>query len=88
MTITFWGKASKRCLNRGGNWNNGGNAGVFNSNLNNGRENVNTNIGGRSAFRLRALLWRCCAGHVGCALRGAIGAQTKRGLHTIPADAG
>ena len=40
-----------RCLNRGGNWNNGADAGVFNSNLNNPRSNSNTNIGGRSASR-------------------------------------
>ena len=39
-----------RCLIRGGNWNNGGNAGVFNTNLNNPRSNANGNIGGRSAF--------------------------------------
>lgn len=40
-----------RCLIRGGNWNNGANAGVFNSNLNNPRSNSNVNVGGRSAFR-------------------------------------
>lgn len=32
---------------RGGNWNNGANAGVFNLNLNNERTNSNTNIGAR-----------------------------------------
>ena len=32
---------------RGGNWNNGSNAGVFNLNLNNPRSNSNTNIGAR-----------------------------------------
>ena len=82
------GAGQKRCLNRGGNWNNGANAGVFYGNLNNARSNVNTNIGGRSAFRLCSLSWRCCAGHEGRALRGVVGAQTKRGLHTIPAEAG
>lgn len=41
-----------RCLNRGGNWNNGANAGVFNANLNNPRSNANDNIGGRAAFHL------------------------------------
>ncbi len=41
-----------RCLIRGGNWNNGANAGVFNSNLNNARSNANDNIGGRAAFHL------------------------------------
>lgn len=47
----------------GGNWNNGSNAGVFYSNGNNGRSNVNTNIGFRAAFlswpeggRLRAII--------------------------------
>lgn len=63
-----------RCLIRGGNWNNGANAGVFNSNLNNARSNSNANIGGRSAFRPKALnARRCRAGYVGCALRGAVG---------------
>jgi hypothetical protein len=35
---------------RGGNWNNGANAGVFNLNLNNDRSNSNTNIGARPDF--------------------------------------
>ena len=35
---------------RGGNWNNGGNAGVFYANGNNPRSNYNTNIGFRPAF--------------------------------------
>jgi hypothetical protein len=35
---------------RGGNWNNGGNAGVFALNLNNHRSNANNNIGFRSAL--------------------------------------
>ena len=34
----------------GGNWNNTGNAGVFNVNLNNTRANSNSNIGFRSAL--------------------------------------
>lgn len=34
----------------GGNWNNGGNAGVFNVNLNNPRSNSNDNLGFRSAL--------------------------------------
>ena len=37
---------------RGGNWNNGANAGVFYLNGNNSRANVNTNIGFRSALAL------------------------------------
>lgn len=35
---------------RGGNWNNGADAGRFALNLNNGPLNVNTNIGGRCAL--------------------------------------
>jgi len=35
---------------RGGNWNNGVNAGVFALNLNNSRSNANTNIGFRPAL--------------------------------------
>lgn len=37
-------------LSRGGSWGSGGDAGVFYSNLDNPRSNVNTNVGGRSAF--------------------------------------
>lgn len=37
---------------RGGNWNNGSNAGVFYLNGNNSRSNVNTNIGFRAALAL------------------------------------
>ena len=40
----------KRLAYCGGNWNNGGNAGVFYCNGNNPRSNVNANIGFRSAF--------------------------------------
>jgi len=36
-----------RAFLRGGNWNNGGNAGVLNLNLNNAPSNTNTNIGFR-----------------------------------------
>ena len=36
--------------NCGGNWNNGGNAGVFYVNLNNARSNANYNIGFRAAL--------------------------------------
>ena len=39
-----------RSLIRGGNWNNGANAGVFYSNLNNPRSNSNGNVGARVAF--------------------------------------
>ena len=37
---------------RGGNWNNGANAGVFYLNGNNARSNVNVNIGFRPALAL------------------------------------
>ena len=40
---------------RGGNWNNGANAGVFALNLNNLRSNVNTNIGFRPALLQRQI---------------------------------
>lgn len=70
-----------RCLIRGGNWNNGANAGVFNSNLNNARSNSNVNVGGRSAFRPKALNVRHAAPDMWAALYGArSGARTKRGL--------
>jgi len=50
---------------RGGNWNNGANAGAFTLNLNNSPANVNTNIGFRCAqyfsFLARAkYLWIFC----------------------------
>jgi len=44
------GAVSVRLPLRGGNWNNGANAGVFALNLNNPRSNVNTNIGFRAAL--------------------------------------
>lgn len=46
---------------RGGNWNNGTNAGVFYLNGNNSRSNVNTNIGFRSALALFAYVLRATA---------------------------
>lgn len=39
---------------RGGNWNNGSNAGVFYLNGNNSRSNANTNIGFRAALPVEA----------------------------------
>lgn len=45
-------KKRGRCVYRGGNWNNGTNAGVFYLNGNNSRTNSNTNIGFRSALAL------------------------------------
>ena len=41
---------AERCLFRGGNWYNGGSAGVFYSNLGTPRSRVDGDIGGRSAF--------------------------------------
>lgn len=43
----------KRVPIRGGNWNNGAIAGVFNLNLNNDRSNSNANIGARPALGAR-----------------------------------
>ncbi len=48
----------RRLAFRGGNWNNGTNAGVFNVNGNNSRSNVNTNIGFRSALALFVFMLR------------------------------
>ena len=50
-----------RCVYRGGNWNNGVNAGVFYLNGNNSRSNSNTNIGFRSALALLAYVLRVTA---------------------------
>ena len=41
---------AERCLLRGGNWLNGGRAGVFYSNLGDPRSNAGGDIGSRSAF--------------------------------------
>ena len=41
---------AERCLVRGGGWNDGGGAGVFDSNLSNPRSNASGYVGGRSAF--------------------------------------
>ena len=46
---------------RGGNWNNGTNAGVFYLNGNNSRSNSNTNIGFRYALALSAYVLRAKA---------------------------
>ena len=46
---------------RGGNWNNGANAGVFYLNGNNSRSNSNTNIGFRSALALFVYCLRATA---------------------------
>ena len=49
------GSGSLRAFICGGNWNNGGNAGVFYLNGNNSRGNTNTNIGFRSALPQRQI---------------------------------
>ena len=41
---------AERCLIRGGNWGDGGSAGVFNSSLGNPRSSARGYVGGRSAF--------------------------------------
>lgn len=59
-----------RCAIRGGNWNNGANAGVFNVNFNNPRSNVNWNIGGRPALPLAEYVCRALRGPVGAGVKG------------------
>ena len=46
----MWGESRLWLPNRGGNWNNGFKAGVFQLNLNNERSNSNNSIGFRSAL--------------------------------------
>lgn len=46
----MWGDGCQRLPIRGGNWNNGGGAGVFALNCNNVRSNANSNIGARPAL--------------------------------------
>lgn len=48
--MSDFGDRLSRLVICGGNWNNTGNAGVFNVNLNNLRSNANGNIGFRSAL--------------------------------------
>ena len=61
----------KGAVNRGGNWNNGANAGLFYANLNNEPSNSNTNIGFRCCNSLRenfqpdfVFSWKCETGHL------------------------
>ncbi len=59
-----WGMCQekrRRCVIRGGNWNNGANAGVFYFNGNNSRANVNWNVGFRSALALFCYCLRATA---------------------------
>ncbi len=62
-----------RLVYRGGNWNNGGNAGVFYANGNNPRSNYNTNIGFRPALastvRAHSLRVRATQRSKGCISR-------------------
>ena len=62
---------------RGGNWNNGTNAGVFYLNGNNSRSNVNTNIGFRSALALFAYVLRVTALQERKGKRGRISRPTR-----------
>lgn len=59
----------RRCAIRGGNWNNGANAGVFNLNFNNPRSYSNGNVGGRPALPF--------AGQVCGVSRNGAGAKVK-----------
>ena len=56
-----------RCVIRGGNWNNGANAGVFYFNGNNSRAHVHWHVGFRSALAFFAYFLRAKAqqGHQG-----------------------
>lgn len=67
---------------RGGNWNNGSNAGVFALNLNNSRSNANSNIGFRPALGDRQKARAHGRGHrtpsKGPALRGQVPKNMNR----------
>jgi len=69
-------QAYERGFKRGGNWNNGTNAGAFTLNLNNAPTNTNTNIGFRVArsFRLRRKLGLVVSGR-----------RSGSGLRLLPA---
>lgn len=47
------GKPISHAVQRGGNWNNGANAGAMSVNLNNAPSNTNSNIGFRCTSRIR-----------------------------------
>ncbi len=59
MMFWAWVVFARRLPIRGGNWNNGANAGVFYMNLNNVRSNSDNNIGFRVASLLKVLARRC-----------------------------
>ena len=86
------GSRPKRFLNRGGNWNNGANAGVFNSNFNYARSNSNHNVGFRSALRLRQLTGHRLKGHgTERSLKGVCfppAAEVPKGKDSIAVEAG
>ena len=65
------GYLGPRCANRGGNWNNGTNAGVFNLNFNNPRSNSNDNIGGRPASLSAGKVCMISRDHAGAETKGA-----------------
>jgi hypothetical protein len=70
----IWGtghtERRERCAIRGGDWNNGASAGVFNLNFNNPRSNVNWNIGGRPALPFAGYEYIASRGHVGARAKG------------------
>ena len=55
VRIDYRSNSGSRCLNVGGNWGNGSNAGVAYANANNSLSNSNTNIGARLAYLPKAI---------------------------------
>ena len=80
------GDGSKRLPIRGGNWNNGANAGVFALNLNNPRTNANGNIGFRVALAPHVRS-RASKGVRSRASKGARTAHGAKGTH-LPTECG
>lgn len=72
-------RPAQRAFQRGGNWNNGSNAGVFTLNLNNAPTNTNTNIGFRCARYFQMSTMR-----PECALYGACARAARRLLVVFP----
>jgi hypothetical protein len=67
--ILFRARANKRGFIRGGNWNNGTNAGAFTLNLNNTPTNTNSNIGFRVARSLKLHERLLCTARRECRLQ-------------------
>lgn len=75
---------------RGGNWNNGSNAGVFYLNGNNSRSNANTNIGFRAALALFVYFLRAKAQQKRQRQKGCISRPTRPKIHAraaLPVEA-